>query len=361
MISAEHYLLTIKFLHVDHHYGDVMTIPSITQESSEFEHSLQSRSLQLQWTKCADLPTAMHAAYATVINTTLYICGGVCPNDDDMANVYKYQLDKNQWRVLPPLQQYRGIPVDIDNQLTVIGGYHSTTYKPTVQVTTFTDNTWTITYPNLSVARAHPAVVPYHKYVIVAGGLVDDETALESIEVLDATMNHWMIVNTLLPKPMYDISATICTDSFTIVGYTDGADDKRYKETYIIPIDKLISQQQQTQQSLTSSSDKDNTKWHRLADAPYWKTALAPNTSPPVIIGGEDEQDNTVNNIIIHDDTKNRWKKIASLPINRAWTIVAVINDCIFVMGGASDTKTAKTTNATVLSDVNVGQLVLCD
>ena len=303
----------------------------------------------------------MWGAQAIVINTTLYISGGWCPNGDDMDNVYKYELDKNKWSVLPPLQQYYGIPVNTDNQLTVIGGNHSTTYKPTTQVTTFTNNRWNNdTYPNLSVARVLPAVVPYHQYVIVAGGLGDDETALDTIEVLNVSSCHWMIVNTHLPEPMCRISATVCADSFTIVGYDD-ADNKCSNETFTIPIDEIISQQQQTQQSLTSSTDKDNTKWHTLTNAPYWRTALVPNTSPPVIIGGEDEQDNTVNDITMYDDTNNRWKKIASLPINCAHTTVAVINDCIIVMGGASDIKTPETTNATALSDVNVGQLVLCD
>ena len=303
----------------------------------------------------------MYGAYATVINTTLYICGGVCPNNTmNMDNIYKYELDKNRWSVLPPLQQFHGVPVNTDNQLTVIGGRHSTTYKPTAQVTTFTDSNWTNTYPNLSVARLLPAVVPYHQYVIVAGGRVDGDTPVDTIEVLNITVCHWMIVNTHLPKPMYNISATICADSFTIVGY-DHADKMHFNGTFIIPIDEIISQQQQTQQFLTSSTDKDNTKWHTLANAPHWKTALVPNTSPPVIIGGSDEQVNTVNKITIYDDTNNRWKKIASLPINCALTTVAVINDCIIVMEGASDTKTNQTRNATALSNVNVGQLVLCD
>ena len=303
----------------------------------------------------------MWGAYATVINTTLYISGGVCPHDTrNIYNVYKYELDKNQWSVLPPLLQYYGIPVNTDNQLTVIGGRHSTTRKPTTQVTTFTNNRWNNdTYPNLSVARVLPSVVPYHQYVIVAGGLGDDKTALDTIEVLNVSSCHWMIVNTHLPQPMYRISATVCADSFTIVGY-DNADKQRSNGTFTIPIDEIISQQQQTQQSLTSSTDKDNTKWHTLANAPYWKTALVPNTSPPVIIGGS-KQGNTVNDITMYDDTNNRWKKIASLPINCAWTTVAVINDCIIVMGGASDIKTFETANATALSDVNVGQLVLCN
>ena len=302
----------------------------------------------------------MWGAKATVINTTLYISGGACPNDFmNMYNVYKYELDKNQWSVLPSLQQYYGIPVNIDNQLTVIGGRHSTTSKPTAQVTTFTDNRWNNTYPNLSVARSGPAVVPYQKYVIVGGGLGDGEITVDTIELFDIAVCHWVIVNTHLPKPMYAISATICGDSFTIVGYAS-ADNIRYKETLMIPIDNIISEQQQIQQSPTSSIDKDN-KWHTLADAPYRSTCLVPNTSPPVIVGGRDEQGNTVNDITVYDNTNNRWKKIASLPINCAITTVAVVNDYIIVMGGVSDAKTDAVVSATTLCDVNVGQLVLCD
>ena len=304
----------------------------------------------------------MWGAYATVINTTLYISGGACPNNAmNIYNVNKYEFDKNQWSVLPPLQRYLGIPVNTDNQLTVIGGRHSTTRKPTTQVTTFTNNRWNNdTYPNLSVARLLPAVVPYHQYVIVAGGKGDDDTAVDTIEVLDVTKSHWMIVNIHLPDPMYRISATVYGDSFTIVGYHN-ADKECCDETFTIRIDEIISQQQQTKQSLTSCTDKDNTKWHALADAPHWQTALVPNTSPPVIIGGHNEQFNTVNDITIYDDTKKTWKKIASLPINCAYSTVAVINDYIIVMGGVSDAKTMEIADATALSDVNVGQLVLCD
>ena len=296
----------------------------------------------------------MWAAYATVINSTLYITGGNCPNDTmNKYNVYKYEFDKNQWSVLPPLQQCYGVPVNMNDHLTVIGGKRSN--KPTNLVTTYDDNSWNNTYPNLSVAREEPAVVPYHRYVIVAGGQGDDDNLLDSIEVFDNTKSHWMIVNTHLPESMYRISATICGDSFTIVGYI-GADIMRSSEAFIIPIDDILSQQTHS----LSSTDKDNTKWHQLANAPYWRTTLVPNTSPPVIIGGS-KKGITVNDITIYDDTNNKWNKISSFPINCAYTTVAVINQSIIVMGGCTDTKNTETCDATALSDVNVGHLVLCE
>ena len=304
----------------------------------------------------------MWRAYSTVINSTLYVTGGHCPNDPmNSYNVYKYEFDKNQWSVLPPLQQRYGVPVNMNDLLTVIGGRQRNN-KPTNLVTTYDDNSWNNKYPNLSVARVLPAVVPYHQYVIVAGGKGDDDNLLDSIEVFDTTKSHWMIVNTHLPRPMYWISATIYGDSFIIVGYA-GVDDvnklTRYNRTFIIPIDDILSLPQQTHS--LSSTDKDNTKWHQLAPAPYWCTALVPNTSLPVIIGGSDLQGITVNDITIYDDTNNKWNKISSLPINCAWTTVAVINRSIIVMGGCSDANTIETADATALSDVNVGHLVLCD
>jgi len=180
-------------------------------------------------------------AYAIVINSTLYITGGWCPNDNrNIYNVYQYQLDEDHWSVLPPLQQFYGIPVNINDHLTVISSKHRTTHKATNLVTTYIDNSWTNTYPNLSVARLLPAVVSYHQYVMVAGGEDDNHTLLDSIEIYDITKSYWMIVNTHLPKPMYWISATTCGDSFTIVGYTGGADHKHYPDTFITLIHSLL-------------------------------------------------------------------------------------------------------------------------
>ena len=303
----------------------------------------------------------MWGAYATVINSTLYITGGWCPNDNrNNFNVYKYEFDKDQWSVLPPLKQYYGVPVSINDQLTIISGRSSTPpHKAINWVVTFIDNIWENIYPNLSVARVMPAVVPYHQYVIVAGGLIDDGNILDSIEVFNITTSHWIIINAHLPQPMFRIFATMCADSIIIVGYAN-ADNNRSNGTYMIAVDDIISKHQQTQQSLTSSTDNDNTQWHELADAPYWKTALVPNTSLPVIIGGN-KQGNTVNDITIYDDISNEWKKISTIPINCAYTTVAVINQSIIILGGSSDAKNNDTRDATALNDVNIGQLVLCD
>ena len=304
----------------------------------------------------------MYGAHSAVIDFALYICGGWCPNNTmNIHNVYKYDLSNNQWSVLPSLQQYYGIPVNLNGNLVVIGGKHSTAKKATNLVTTYNNNnnSWNSTYPNLSVARFEPAVVPYNHYVIVAGGKDDNGTLLDSIEVFDIEKSHWIIVNTHLPEPMYNISATMCGDSFTIVGYTY-TDGDRSNRTFLIPVYEILPQQQ-TQQSFTGSTHEDNTEWHELAETVYWFTALVPNTTPLIIIGGSDEQGNTVDDVTIYDDTTKSWKKISSLPIKCSLTTIAVLNQSIIVIGGSSDVKSGETCDATTLCDVNIGQLVVCD
>ena len=237
--------------------------------------------------------------------------------------------------------------------MVIIGGEHSTAKKPTNLVTTYDNDTnrWNNVYPNLTVARSEPAVVPYDQHVIVAGGKSDSDTMLDTIEVLDITKSHWIIVNIHLPEPMYNIAATMCSDSFTIVGftYTDG---DRSNRSFLISIHEILSQQQYKQ-----SAHKNNTKWHELAETSHWFTTLVPNTLPTIIIGGSDEEGNAVKDIVVYDDMNKSWKKASSLPIKRTLTTVAIINQSIIVLGGCSNAKSKESRDATALCDVEIGYL----
>jgi len=98
----------------------------------------------------------------------MYIGGGDCPDEDKMDNVYAYHLEEDRWDSLPQLQQYLGVPVNITDKLTIIGGRDSTPpYKVTSKVTTFSENSWrNDIFPNLLIARVEPAVVPHQSYII---------------------------------------------------------------------------------------------------------------------------------------------------------------------------------------------------
>ena len=288
-----------------------------------------------------------------VINDILYIGGGICTTANDEYYMFSYQLTDDQWTKLPILPYCNGVPINIDNQLSYIGGYDPFAARSTNKVITLEDNKWTAKYHNMIVARYNHAAVTYQHYIIVAGGLGEDWSTLDTIEVFNCNNYQWTIVSTHLPQPMKFINATTCNQSFIIAGYDD-ADDAIYSWTFIISMDSLLEHQQ----SPTTSTSEDDYKWSKLCHTPYFRSTIVPNTSPPVIIGGEDRQRKAVNNISSYDDSSNSWKTIELSPITCARAAVTTINNTIIIAGGYTDDSRL---DATTLTSVVLGQLQLCN
>ena len=300
----------------------------------------------------------MRAAHATVINDTLYIGGGSCTTGNDDYLMFSYKLIDDQWRMLPVLPQCYGVPTNINNDISYIGGRDRSTNRLTNKVITLINNQWTIHYPNMTTARCRHAVVSYQHYTIVAGGEGEDGSTLDTIEVFNCNNYQWTILSTRLPRPMKLINATTCNQSFIIAGYT-GADGGSYNGTFIITMDSLVRTEQE--HSLTSSTSEHDNKWSELCTTPYFSTTIVPNTTPPVIIGGMDQHRKAFNNISLYDDSSNSWRTVSSLPISCARATVATINNIMIVAGGYTDASTRETVNATTLTSVVLGQLELCD
>jgi len=123
----------------------------------------------------------------------MYIGGGNFPDRNDQVYIFMYHLKENKWTRLPAhLQQQGGVvEVKINNRLTVLGGYNSTTTRPTNKVTTLQDDHWTSLYSDMFSARNRPAVTSHHQYTIVAGGLDHVDVVLDNIEVFNISTNQW--------------------------------------------------------------------------------------------------------------------------------------------------------------------------
>ena len=312
----------------------------------------------MKWMKCSHLPVPMRYAHVTVINDTLYIGGGQCTTVNDDYLMFSYKLIDDQWRMLPILPQCYGVPTNINNDISYIGGIDRSTGRSTNKVITLLNNQWTIQYPNMTTSRRHHAAVTYEHYTIVAGGDDEDRSTLDTIEVFNCDNYQWTILSIPLPQPMKFINATTCNQSFIIAGY-EGADGRSSNGTFIITMDSLVGTKQED--SLTSSTSEHDNKWSQLYPTPYWSTTIVPNTTPPVIIGGHDRQGKTVDNISLFDDSSNSWGTVSSLPISCAGATIATINNIMIVAGGYTDYSTIEAVNATTLTSVVLGQLELCD
>ena len=278
---------------------------------------------------------------------------GGAPDDDTYHYVYVYDINNNQWDRIPPPGQYHSILQIINSKLTVIGGKDNTTKKRTNKVTTYSNNSWSNEYPNLLKARVRPGVLTHLDYVIVAGGILDDSTYSDDIELLDYKQSsHWVITRMKLPEAMRRPSLTITNDTLYIVGY-GRADGNRSNTTYEVSVDMVIPSAAQ----LTSNQ---TVHWTKLPPAPHYFTTIIPKSCLPVIIGGSIQGVPTVD-IRVLDIPNNYWKKIASLTTARDTTAVVPINhDSILVIGGTTGGRGPKEAKAHSISRVEKGSVRLC-
>ena len=152
-----------------------------------------------------------------------------------------------------------------------------------------------------------------------------------------------------LPEPMAIPSLTISDGLLYIVGYSraTGTINAAYK----LSIDIITSPTDQ----LTSNH------WTKLPLAPHCYTAIIPNTSPPVIIGGSDIQCVPTADIRVLDVPNNSWKKIASLTSPRSSIAVVPINlDSILAIGGHTGGRGVEEALKHSISRVEKGSVRLC-
>ena len=302
-----------------------------TQEAPPLMPALTNGRYCIKWTQLADLPTPLYAADVAVQHHKIYVTG-FSPVEDAEHQVHVYDINTNQWGQLPPSGHYYGISHIIGGKLVIIGGRLSVTKKRTNKVSTFHEDsqTWTSYYPDMLSVRSRPGVVSHLEHVIVAGGGLDDIIIQDDIEIFNWIENsHWRKISIKLPVPMWGFTPTISDDHLLIVGYS-GADMKPYNGAYKIPVANITASIDQQHNSNTP------TKWTELTAADHWYTALVPNLSPPVVVGGQETTTPTAD-IKMYDNFNKSWKKIGSLTSARTSpAVAAVYNSAIIIIGGCT-------------------------
>ena len=330
-----------------------------TQEAPPLIPALTSGRYHIKWTQLADLPTPLYDANVAVQRHKIYVTGGDSPIEDAVHQVYVYDINTDQWGQLPPSGHYYCIPHIIGGKLVIIGGRLSATEKRTNKVSTFDEDsqTWTSYYPDLLSVRSRPGVVSHLEYVIVAGGDKGDDTTAtqDDIEVLNWIENsHWRKVSIKLPVPMCAFTPIISDDHLLIVDYLN-VNKKRERNAYKLPVANITASIDQQHNSDTP------TKWTKLTIADHWYTALVPSSSPPVVVGGEDNTGKMpTGDIKMYDNSNKSWKKIGLLSFARSEAAVATVyNNAIIVIGGYTKGDTLTNVRSSIVTIVELGQAEL--
>ena len=308
------------------------SIPQVFQTSQLLEDQPTLLSVGLP-----DLPIATAGATAIVIARSVYVCGGVCGDVASARVVQVYDLDKATWTKLPPAPQYDSQAVAINNQLILIGGYEVSSNTISNMVSTWTGQGWQQDIPAMPTKRLAPGVTTYGTYVIVAGGRAEDnQTLLNSIDVLNTTTLQWSTpANLQLPRPRYNmqitVSAThICVASARITYDKTTETGPSSKSVWQLPVSTLTK--------VLMGEDHSPHDWEVIVPTPHYRSALLQDTAHPLAVGGHDESRKTTSNIAVYDPRSNKWSTVGQLlePRTRC-TVVGLSRHSFLVCGGRSD------------------------
>ena len=301
----------------------------IQSNPNDIQHVRKEEKTTLTWRDGGKAPFDMTRGAAVVDGNLAYFmhyCGEVC----------SYNSTTKKWNVLPKYTYQGGSLAVINGQLTGIGGCEDWLKK-----NTYTNNllsphhgkgvfrrSWSGVFPPMPTKRRGTTAITSEEHLIVAGGATGpyNENNLSTVEVMDTKTLVWSTVASL-PHSYYLASSTICGDHLYMLGGSDGKG-----------ISKSVLTCSLTE--LLQSSSSSSSVWHRVADAPAYRSTCAAVNGELLAVGGCEKEKIieviSAVNIFKYKPTTNSWELISNnLPTARSYGLVAVLstNEMIFVGG----------------------------
>ena len=176
-------------------------------------------------------------------------------------------------------------------------------------------------FPPMPTKRSTTVVVTTKEHLIVAGGCCGG--SITTVEVMDTKNLVWSTVASL-PHPYHGTSVTICGDQLHMLG---GEDDKgKTKSVLTCSLTELLQ-----------SSPSSSSIWHRVADAPAYRSTCAAVNGELLAVGGCDKDDKPSSAVHEYNPTTNSWDFISNMPTARFFSFVAVLPTNEMVVVGGCD------------------------
>jgi len=288
----------------------------------------QEPKLRLKWEQLANMPETMMCPRSVLVDGAVYVTAGNGSHD-----IYKYDLETQQWTTLPRYQYSDFSMGNVNNQLTCVGGGDESTKKISNAIVVYSTSQrrWEQPYPPMKMPRRYPAVFTYHQHLVVAGGR-DASGNLDIVEVLNTSTHQWF-TTAPLPDTGSRMSYTIIKGTVYLLG------GKMGKKVFSVSLPAL------------TQTDKPASEWLTLAPVPLkYSTAVAVRGNL-LAVGGKSGEKERSSAIHMYDQDKKVWNKVEDLPTEREdCTCCLLPSGKILTAGGEDkDGRTSRVDVATVL------------
>ena len=276
-----------------------------------------------------------------VSHTAVLLRGSVFVGSGFQMGEHSYQidvfnLDDNSWNPTPikTPQCWFGMTV-LDNSLIIVGGwikekrgiFKLAEHKVTNKILILDAAQWK-DYSEMPTARSSVAAASHRSMLIVAGGIANDSSKLDTTELLDTITDTWYTCGTL-PKPHYQLQPIIIGNMFYLLcGLNEQCESST--AVFAAPLDTL---------------SKHQLNWEAVSCTPWqYSVAVGVYGAHLLVMGGGKKEESGVtvmtSSIYAYHPVDRTWNVVASMPAARLQSSALCVPDNrIVMMGGRNSTR----------------------
>ena len=276
---------------------------------------------------------------AVLLKGKVYVGGGGGSMMGHYVTVY--DIEKDNWIIMPPYSFYWFSLAALNDQLVLVGGVGPSNdrtgilgvWEDKVSPTT----RWTHPFPPMPTARSGAMVLTWrNRWLIVAGGYNEDAGSLSEVEIFDISTSEWYH-GSPLPMPAYKMSSAVIKNTWYLLG---GHSITFVDHCFSIDLNDLIVHSI-SETNLHSCP----LQWLSIPTPPVCMSAALAINERLLSLGGSPNE----STIYIYQPKSQVWISIGELPLARQEFVCVVLpNGKLLVVGGEPDSE-----------KVDIGTLIL--
>ena len=286
--------------------------------------------------KLPDMPLGAASYAATLHNSKVYISAiGEDRTGKHVFPVLVYSTNELKWSKLPEQQRDADIAV-LKNHVVLIGGVNVSTGKITNTLSTWyeEEGRWKQVLPRMPTRRSRPAVICHDNLLLVTGGVAEDESVLNTTDILDLTTMKWSTPAGLnLLVPLWGPHLALFGEYLYLVRgamvypWKSPEDDnsKAWRAKWSDVKQIAAPQHSQLQSSV----------WTQIADHPTLSPTPVSCGGTLYTVGGRTRNDKTISTVYRYIAARNQWVSVGGMSVGRfRHCAVPLSSRTIFVAGG---------------------------
>ena len=292
------------------------------------------------------MPIKAESFAATIHNSKVYISAlYIDGNDKPIFPVLVYSTNELKWSTLPEQELLAAIAV-LNNHVTLIGGrdistrrykWDMSTMKVTNTLSTWyeKEGRWKQVLPPMPTGRARPAVISHNNLLLVTGGVTEDNSVLNTTDVLDLTTMKWSTPEGLnLPVPLWAHHLALCGEYLYLVGGATVYPWQSQEEDNSRAWRAKWSNVKQTAALQHSQSQRG--VWMQIADPPTLCPTPVSCAGKLYTVGGVTRNDKPVSTVYSYITARNQWVSVGDMSVGKVChCAVPLSSNSIFVAGGS--------------------------